>query len=127
MARVTVEDCIQNVSNRFELVAIASERAKNISAGSPITIDRDNDKNGVVALREIAARTVSIDNLREAIVTHNQRYAQTEEKPVDEDMRASEFSDEIKEFSHRGEMDDEDDLEDVDGISFDEDNLQVDD
>ncbi len=62
MARVTVEDCIDNVENRFDLVLLASHRARTISAGAPITIDRDNDKNPVVALREIAETTVSPDD-----------------------------------------------------------------
>ena len=64
MARVTVEDCIDKVENRFDLVLLASHRARMISSGAPITIDRDNDKNPVVALREIADTTVSPDDLQ---------------------------------------------------------------
>lgn len=68
MARVTVEDCIVHIPNRFELVLIAAQRAKQITSGNPLTIDRDNDKDGVVALREIADRTVSLDDLHETLV-----------------------------------------------------------
>jgi DNA-directed RNA polymerase subunit omega len=68
MARVTVEDCIVHVPNRFELVLLASQRAKQISSGNPLTIDRDNDKDPVVSLREIADRTVSLEALEEDLV-----------------------------------------------------------
>jgi DNA-directed RNA polymerase subunit omega len=68
MARVTVEDCIVHIPNRFELVLIAAQRAKQITSGNPLTIDRDNDKDGVVALREIADRTVSLDDLNETLI-----------------------------------------------------------
>ncbi len=73
MARVTVEDCIEKVSNRFELVILASERAKNISSGSSPMIDRDNDKDPVIALREIAGDHVVVDKLREAKVASLQK------------------------------------------------------
>jgi DNA-directed RNA polymerase omega subunit len=68
MARVTVEDCVDKVPNRFELVMLAAHRAREISAGAPITVDRDNDKNPVVALREIAEETQSADDLRERLI-----------------------------------------------------------
>jgi DNA-directed RNA polymerase subunit omega len=68
MARVTVEDCILNVPNRFELVLLASQRAKQIGSGNPLTIDRDNDKDPVVSLREIADKTVSLDALEEEVI-----------------------------------------------------------
>jgi len=68
MARVTVEDCILNVPNRFELVLLASQRAKQIGSGNPLTIDRDNDKDAVVSLREIADKTVSLEGLEEDLV-----------------------------------------------------------
>ncbi|NQZ14619.1 MAG: DNA-directed RNA polymerase subunit omega [Alphaproteobacteria bacterium] len=73
MARVTVEDCIEEVSNRFELVMVAAQRARKIGSGAPLTIDRDNDKNPVVALREIADRTVEVEELKEDIVRSKQR------------------------------------------------------
>src|SRR5262245_50648838 len=67
MARVTVEDCILHVPNRFELVLLAAQRAKQISSGNPLTIDRDNDKDAVVSLREIADQTISLDQLQETL------------------------------------------------------------
>ncbi|NBX03291.1 MAG: DNA-directed RNA polymerase subunit omega [Alphaproteobacteria bacterium] len=68
MARVTVEDCILHVPNRFELVLLAASRAKQITSGNPLTIDRDNDKDSVVSLREIADQTVSLDALQEGLI-----------------------------------------------------------
>ncbi len=74
MARVTVEDCIENIPNRFELLAIAARRAKQISSGNPITIDRDNDKDAVVSLREIAGKTIEFEPLKEEIIESYSRY-----------------------------------------------------
>jgi DNA-directed RNA polymerase subunit omega len=74
MARVTVEDCVQKVPNRFELVMLASQRAREISAGAKETIERDNDKNPVIALREIADETVELEHLRESLVRSLQRH-----------------------------------------------------
>src|SRR6185436_18511688 len=82
MARVTVEDCIDKVENRFDLVLLASHRARTISSGAPITIDRDNDKNPVVALREIAETTVSPDDLKEELVHSLQKYVEVDEPEV---------------------------------------------
>jgi len=73
MARVTVEDCIDKVTNRFELVMVASQRARKIGSGAALTIDRDNDKNPVVALREIADETVEVEELKEDLIRNNQR------------------------------------------------------
>lgn len=73
MARVTVEDCVERVPNRFELVMVASQRARKISSGGALTVDRDNDKNPVVSLREIAADTVSVDDIKEELIRNNQR------------------------------------------------------
>ena len=73
MARVTVEDCVEKVQNRFELVMLAAQRARKISSGGVLTVDRDNDKNPVVALREIAAETVLVDDLKEELIRNNQR------------------------------------------------------
>lgn len=69
MARVTVEDCVKQITNRFELVSLAAQRAKSINCGSPITIERDNDKNAVVALREVAAKNLDIQQLREELIS----------------------------------------------------------
>jgi DNA-directed RNA polymerase subunit omega len=79
MARVTVEDCIDKVENRFELVLLASHRARMVSSGSPITVDRDNDKNPVVALREIAETTVSAEDLKEDLIHSLQKYVEVDE------------------------------------------------
>jgi DNA-directed RNA polymerase subunit omega len=79
MARVTVEDCIEKVPNRFQLVMLAAQRARKIGSGAPLTIERDNDKNPVVALREIAEETVETENLRESLVRSHQRMASFEE------------------------------------------------
>lgn len=84
MARVTVEDCIQKVPNRFKLVLLAAHRARNISAGSALTIDRDNDKNPVVALREIADDTVDLDTLGESLVSGLQRVLPSEDEDEQE-------------------------------------------
>jgi DNA-directed RNA polymerase subunit omega len=79
MARVTVEDCIDKVDNRFELVLLASHRARLISSGSPLTIDRDRDKNPVVALREIADETIAPDDLKEQLIHSMQKYVEVDE------------------------------------------------
>lgn len=79
MARVTVEDCVEVVPNRFELVLLAGQRARMISAGAQITVDRDRDKNPVVALREIADQTVEPAGLAEELVRGLQRYVETSE------------------------------------------------
>ncbi len=79
MARVTVEDCVLRIPNRFELVMVAAQRARDISAGGPLTVDRDNDKNPVVALREIADETVPLDGLRAALVQGLQKHVEVDE------------------------------------------------
>lgn len=83
MARVTVEDCIDKVDNRFDLVLVAAQRAREISAGAPLTVDRDRDKNPVVALREIANESVAIPMLEEAIVKDFQKYVPQDEEEED--------------------------------------------
>ena len=83
MARVTVEDCIDKVENRFDLVLLASHRARLISSGSQITVERDNDKNPVVALREIAEKTISPDDLKEELVHSLQKYVEVDEPEPD--------------------------------------------
>jgi len=67
MARVTVEDCVEKVPNRFDLVLLASHRSRNIASGSELTVDRDNDKTPVVALRELADETLDLNDLRESL------------------------------------------------------------
>ncbi len=84
MARVTVEDCVDKVDNRFELVLLAAHRARMIANGSPLTVDRDNDKNPVVALREIAEETVKPKHLEEALVSSLQRVQVDDDDAPDE-------------------------------------------
>ena len=84
MARVTVEDCIDKVDNRFRLVLLAAHRARNISAGAELTLDRDNDKNPVVALREIAEQTVKPKDLQESMITNLQKILPDDDDEVDE-------------------------------------------
>ena len=79
MARVTTEDCVDKVPNRFELVMLAAHRAREIASGAPLTVDRDNDKNPVVALREIADETQSADDLRERMIESNQTEIEVDE------------------------------------------------
>ncbi len=84
MARVTVEDCVTKVSNRFDLVMCASQRARSIASGSELTVERDNDKNPVVALREIAEETIDTEELQENLVKGLQKYAEVDEPVEDE-------------------------------------------
>ncbi len=79
MARVTVEDCVVKVPNRFELVLVAGQRAREITAGAPLTLDRDNDKNPVVALREIAEDTVPLDKLQDSLIRGMQKHVEIDE------------------------------------------------
>ena len=83
MARVTVEDCVDKVPNRFELVMLAAHRAREISSGAPITVNRDNDKNPVVSLREIADETQQADDLRERMIEANQTQIEVDEPEED--------------------------------------------
>ena len=85
MARVTVEDCVLKIPNRFELVMLAAQRARHISAGAPLAVDRDNDKNPVVALREIAEEAVELPELEESLIKGLQKYVQIEESIEDLD------------------------------------------
>jgi len=83
MARVTVEDCVDKVPNRFELVMLAAHRAREISAGEALTVDRDNDKNPVVSLREIAEETQQADDLRERMIESLQTQIEVDEPEED--------------------------------------------
>ncbi|MCP1336113.1 DNA-directed RNA polymerase subunit omega [Futiania mangrovi] len=84
MARVTVEDCIDKVDNRFELVLLSAHRAREISSGAPLSIDRDNDKNPVVALREIADETKTPEDLRNGLIESLQKHVEVDEPEDDE-------------------------------------------
>ncbi len=83
MARVTVEDCVLKVPNRFELVLLASQRAREIGSGSTLGVDRDNDKNPVVSLREIADTDLSLDGLRDSLVKNHQKVIEVEDEGED--------------------------------------------
>ena len=85
MARVTVEDCVVKIPNRFKLVLLAGQRARDLSAGATETVERENDKNPVVALREIADETISLDELDESLVSGLQKYIEIDE-PEDDSM-----------------------------------------
>ncbi len=115
MARVTVEDCIDKVDNRFELVLLASHRARLISQGAPITIDRDNDKNPVVALREIADETLSPGDLKEDLIHSLQKHVEVDEPEAAPAVAAK--SDAVDEFVP---LVDEDDKVAFDQMSEDE-------
>jgi DNA-directed RNA polymerase subunit omega len=108
MARVTVEDCVDKVENRFELVLLASHRARMISAGAPITVSRDNDKNPVVALREIADGALVPQDLREDFIQSLQKHVEVDE-PETETVpalpAASEGTDTVGEFDRMTEED----------------------
>lgn len=84
MARVTVEDCVEKVANRFDLVLLAAQRARQIASGAPLLVDRDNDKNPVVALREIADEAVAVDALSEAVLMGLQRHVEVDEPEEDD-------------------------------------------
>ncbi len=79
MARVTVEDCVDKVDNRFELVLLAAHRARSIANGSPITVDKENDKNPVIALREIAEETIAPEDMREGLIHSIQKNVEVDE------------------------------------------------
>ena len=110
MARVTVEDCVDKVPNRFDLVMLAAHRSRNVAAGAPLTVDRDNDKNPVVALREIADETIGVEETRESLIRSMQRHVEIDE-PEEEDalelmagaMMASEEAD-PSEYVREGEL-----------------------
>lgn len=133
MARVTVEDCVEKVPNRFELVMLAAQRARKIGSGAALTVERDNDKNPVIALREIAEDTVTVEDLREELIRNHQRIIEMDDnEDVIESMQGEEewaaiaqqrAAQGMEEFA---DIDDEDDsgeptLEDMAGGMMDDD------
>ena len=115
MARVTVEDCIIKIPNRFDLVMLAAQRARDISSGAALTIERDNDKNPVVALREIADIRIDLDSLSNSLVQGLRKHVETEE-PVEEGTFGTGDTDILSDLSQTtdeaaGEGDEEDDIE----------------
>ena len=123
MARVTVEDCVLKIPNRFELVMLAGQRARDISAGGRLTVERDNDKNPVVALREIADETVDLDSLRNSVVTGLQKHVEVDE-PEEDELEMISGRDLLAEAG--GEMIADDDELGDDGISIREDGAELD-
>ncbi len=91
MARVTVEDCVLRVPNRFELVLVAAQRAREITAGAQLTLDRDDDKNPVVALREIADDTVPVDKLQDSLIRGMQKHVEIDEPEEAPELEPSLF------------------------------------
>ena len=121
MARVTVEDCIDKVENRFELVLLAGHRARQISQGQPITIDRDNDKNPVVALREIADETLSPGDLKEDLIHSLQKHVEIDEPEAEgqaliADADAADSADAPEENIAFDRMSEEDLLAGIEGL-----------
>ena len=96
MARVTIEDCLEKVDDRFELVSLASQRAKDISSGAEITIDRNGEKDTVISLREIATGNVTIEDLREEIVNYHQKERQTISEFTEAPVQGSSSDDSIE-------------------------------
>jgi len=122
MARVTVEDCIDKVENRFELVLLAGHRARQISQGAPITVDRDNDKNPVVALREIADETLAPGDLKEDLIHSLQKHVEIDEPEAEapsliaESEEASDAADVAEENIAFDRMSEEDLLAGIEGL-----------
>ena len=121
MARVTVEDCIIKIPNRFDLVMLAAQRARDISSGAGLTIDRDNDKNPVVALREIADSTIDLDGLGNSLIQGLRKHVETEE-PAEEGSFGTGDTDILSDLSQTAEeaAGEGDEDEDVDGEFEDE-------
>ena len=110
MARVTVEDCVDKIPNRFELVMMASQRARGISAGAQLTVDRDNDKNPVVSLREIAEDTVSTEELTEELIKSLQTFVAIDEpEHGDMDLLGTQESEVLEDNDNRNAEEDNDD------------------
>ena len=115
MARVTVEDCVEKIPNRFELVMVAAQRSRDVAAGSQLTVDRDNDKNPVVALREIAEAKIDIDEVRGTMVRNLQKHVEIDEPEEEEpmDLMAAALSGEVFGIAQRAaEAEFEDDIKD---------------
>ena len=129
MARVTVEDCVLNVPNRFDLVIMAAQRAKQISSGNPLTVDRDNDKDSVVSLREIADKTIDSKLVQEEIVVNFQKKHGFDSGDMPEEENHGSYT-----INNRGEIEDnfqahqEQFVEQASqGMSFVEENIEVED
>src|SRR5260370_19093482 len=91
MARVTVEDCVVKVPNRFELVLLAAQRAREVPTGAPLTLDRDDDKNPVIALREIADETIQLTHLKDSLIRGMQKHIEMDEPEETPDLEQTLF------------------------------------
>ena len=125
MARITVEDCVLRVPSRFELVMVAAQRARDISAGAQLSIDRDNDKNPVVALREIADETLSPDDLKEDLIHSLQKHVEIDEpepdasamiSTADSQTETSDAEDDVPETLNFDQMSEEELLAGIEGL-----------
>ncbi len=126
MARVTVEDCVDKIPNRYELLMVAAQRAKDIASGAPITVSKDNDKNPVIALREIADETVSIEELQKSLVMGLQKYVEVEE-PEEEELEIMAAEKELADLDEQFSgllLDSE--MSDTMQVHDDDDNLELD-
>jgi DNA-directed RNA polymerase subunit omega len=121
MARVTVEDCVVRVPNRFELVLVAAQRAREITAGAQLTLDRDNDKNPVVALREIADDTVGVDKLQDSLIRGMQKHVEIDEPEETIELEPNLFGVAEEALGVPG-----DDIEEIDDEAADEEELAED-
>jgi DNA-directed RNA polymerase subunit omega len=125
MARVTVEDCVINIPNRFDLVLHAALRAKQISSGAPLTVDRDNDKNAVVSLREIAEETLSLDVLKQQTINQFSKVQQNFDRIEENDEERNEARELLAEETRGSRM--VEDEADSAGLSFADENMNVED
>lgn len=118
MARVTVEDCVRIVPNRFDLILTASNRAKELDTGAPLTVDRDNDKNTIVALREIEEKTINLNQERENIIAGMQRFVRQEApiEPID-DTKSIEMDDGLEQLYSDAEFAESDSFQVVEDLN----------
>lgn len=127
MARVTVEDCVDKIPNRYELLMVAAQRARDIGSGSSLTVPRDNDKNTVVSLREIADETICIEELQKSLVIGLQKYVEVEEPEEEEleilaaEKELANLDDEFSGVFLESELADDMQLQDSNGMELDSD------
>jgi len=134
MARVTVEDCVLRVPNRFDLVMLAAQRARELSVGGALTVDRDNDKNPVVALREIAETTIDIEKLHDSLIQGLQKHADTDEITEDDSAQMLELEESLLAAAAEGSLaestvsgEDEADVEEAEEGAFADENVEPED
>jgi len=128
MARVTVEDCVVKVPNRFDLVMLAAQRARELSVGGALTVDRDNDKNPVVALREIAETSIDIQKLQDSLIQGLQKHADTDEITEDDSAQMLELEESLLAAAAEGSLAEsassgDDEVEEVEESSLTDENV----